>query len=50
MCSRGWCVCVAIRYFSMNAHVLGVSELEELCGLCVHSLWGFSKVVRQFVR
>ena len=35
--------------FSTIAHVLGGSELEELCDLGVHSLWGFSKVVRQFV-
>ena len=33
----------------MIAHVLGKSELEELCDLGVRSLWGFPKVVRQFV-
>ena len=50
MCSWGGGVCVARRYFfPMIAHVLGVSELEELCDLCIRSLWGFPKVVRQFV-
>ena len=33
----------------MIAHVLGKSELAELCDLGIRSLWGFSKVVRQFV-
>lgn len=31
------------------AHVLGDMELEELCDLCVHSLWHFSEVVTKFV-
>ena len=34
---------------SMIAHVLDKLELEELCGLGIHSLWGFPKVARQFV-
>ena len=33
----------------MVAHVLGKSELEELCDLGVCGLWGFPKVVRQFL-
>ena len=43
-------MCVTIReFFSKIAHVLSEMELEELCHLCVHSLWGFPNVVRQFV-
>ena len=49
MCSWGWCVCGARIDFSMIAHVLGKSELEELCNLGLRSLWGFPKVARQFV-
>ena len=49
MCSWGWFVCIARRVFSTIAHVLGDSELEELCVLRVRSLWGFLEVVRQFV-
>ena len=37
------------EFFPMIAHVLGKLELEELCDLCFHSLWGFAKVVSQFV-
>ena len=33
----------------MIAHVLGELELEELCDLCICNLWGFPKVVSQFV-
>ena len=45
------CVCVGLKYIcSMIAHVLDELELnQELCDLCVCSLWGFSKVVKQFV-
>ena len=46
MCSWGWCKCVTNIFSPMIAHVLGESELEELCDLCVGSLWGFPKVVR----
>jgi hypothetical protein len=33
----------------MIVHVLGKSELEELCDLCIRSLWGFPEVVKWFV-
>ena len=33
----------------MIAHILGELEFEKLCDLCVHSLWAFREVVRQFV-
>ena len=44
------CVCVPRRvFFSIIAHVLGKSKLEDVCDLGIHILWGFPKVVRQFV-
>ena len=42
-------VCVAKIYFSIIAHVSGELEIEELCDLCVRSLWSFLEVVRQYV-
>ena len=29
------------RIFFMVAHVMGESKLEELCALCICSLWAF---------
>ena len=40
------CMCVARRYLSMIAHVLGELKREELCDLGFRSLWGFLRVVR----
>ena len=45
----GVCVARGDFFISMIAHVLGKSKLKELGDLGVHSLWGFPKVVRQFV-
>jgi len=42
-------VCNHKRIFPEIAHVLSEMKLEEVCHLCVHSLWGFLEVVRQFV-
>ena len=42
-------MCVARSHFPTIAHVLGESNLEELCDLCVRSLWGVPEVVRWFV-
>ena len=36
-------------FFSMIAHVLGKSKLEELCDAGVRSLWGFPKWLDNFV-
>ena len=38
-----------VEILYMISHVLGESELEELCDSGIRSLWGFPKVVRQFV-
>ena len=42
-------MCNHKRIFPEIAHVLSEMKLEEVCHLCVHSLWGFLEVVRQFV-
>ena len=42
-------MCVAKRFFSIISFVMAKSEFEEMCDLCIHSLWGIAKVIRQFV-
>ena len=40
---------MAIRDFLYDCPCIGQIGTEELCDLSVCSLWGFPKVVRQFV-
>ena len=43
------CACVAIRDFLCDCPCIGQIETKELYDMSICSLWGFPRVVRQFV-